>query len=464
MALNNQFPKITFAKIKEFKPKAKKEITENRIQIIDSIAKSCKDYFDTESISERWESNCFLLDGKWGSGKSWTLEVVERWIAQNKLKGKKINFLKYSAWQYLNEKDLFSNFWRSVYSEEQMDIEKLLTEIALCPDKAITKANKLFGLMIKTKDYIVDTASYLEENASRIVDFYEKATGVCSDIPIISDAIPILRSIKQSKKFVNLEDGINRLVKIIEEKQENNSDISQQVNVANDFLVSKPTIVVVDDLDRVHEEKLWKILTMLSLFDKIPNLVFICVGSSEYLIEILEKKYHVKGEGENFLTKFFAKEFKLPQASYLDLLIDEFVIEEDRPEVKEFLNIFVEINTYREYKTMYLQPLEELKNSDEFLDKNIFVKELCLIYFDLRFKLIWGEVKKIRSNPNGFVRLDKLEFELLKINYTDDLSKFVIAIFIHFLKIGNPSNYPVLHNISKEYLPRVRNPNIEIQY
>jgi hypothetical protein len=178
-------------------------------------------------------------------------------------------------------------------------------------------------------------------------------------------------------------------------------------------------------------------MTLLSLFDKQKNLLFICVGSSEYLIKILEQKYHVKGEGENFLTKFFAKEFPLKDIGYVDMLVNEFITNEnkeqedkeqedkDKNEVREFLNSFVEITTYREYKTRYLQPLQEKGR----ITKGEFIEKIVNIFLDLKYK----EIKREVINKN----IDNLENILKKVKEEDRTSKFkVMCYYFVFTILG----------------------------
>ena len=43
--------------------------------ILKQIVKYFEDYKTGNSYLE-WESNVFLIDGSWGSGKSWTIKIV----------------------------------------------------------------------------------------------------------------------------------------------------------------------------------------------------------------------------------------------------------------------------------------------------------------------------------------------------------------------------------------------------
>ena len=419
------FPIINDEQIKNIKPNSNTTINEKRTETINQLTKACFGYFGTprEDINQQWESNCFLLDGKWGSGKSWTLDVIEAWIKKDEFKieieiKENVQFLKFSAWQYLDEKELFYKLWNSVYSTTIFDPQYYINSLQTNKGEemgVIKMATGVFDTMIKAKERIGAIAEFTSDKLEKIVDFYDKASGFCTQIPIVSDMIPILRDLKKLKSTDELSQKLSTLIDAVKkETTEEKIDLLVQNSSIVNLIISKPTIVVIDDLDRVHEDKLWRILTLLSLFDKQANLVFICVGSSEYLIKILDAKYHVKHEGENFLTKFFAREFQLKQDSYLELLVNEFVPETEWAEVLEFLNLFVDIPTYREYKTRYLQPLMEMKedttknvNSVEFIITQFLQIKYANILHLLKSKNysdLKSEIEKIIDSKNEKVQ------------------------------------------------------------
>ena len=370
------FPIINDEQIKSIKPNSNATINEKRTETINQLTKACFGYFGTapENINEQWESNCFLLDGKWGSGKSWTLDVIEAWIKKDEFKieieiKENVQFLKFSAWQYLKEEELFYDIWKQLNWNL---LKNIASKFEKSPDdiqslKDLYSSGRILGnLGLSFVNKFIHTAGFK------------------------------LPEIKEKTR----EQAIDGLLRYDDRMKQLKIDL--------------PTIVVIDDLDRVHEDKLWRILTLLSLFDKQANLVFICVGSSEYLIKILDAKYHVKHEGENFLTKFFAREFQLKQDSYLELLVNEFVPETEWAEVLEFLNLFVDIPTYREYKTRYLQPLMEMKedttknvNSVEFIITQFLQIKYANILHLLKSKNysdLKSEIEKIIDSKNEKVQ------------------------------------------------------------
>ena len=377
------FPIINDEQIKNIKPNSNTTINEKRTETINQLTKACFGYFGTprEDINQQWESNCFLLDGKWGSGKSWTLDVIEAWIKKDEFKieieiKENVQFLKFSAWQYLKEEELFYDIWKQLNWNL---LKNIASKFEKSPDdiqslKDLYSSGRILGnLGLSFVNKFIHTAGFK------------------------------LPEIKEKTR----EQAIDGLLRYDDRMKQLKIDL--------------PTIVVIDDLDRVHEDKLWRILTLLSLFDKQANLVFICVGSSEYLIKILDAKYHVKHEGENFLTKFFAREFQLKQDSYLELLVNEFVPEKERAEVLEFLNLFVDIPTYREYKTRYLQPLMEMKEDGKLTTKEDAIQQIVNRFLNLKYK---GLLEKVKSKDTN------LEKELTILLKSQNTKQENLAIII----------------------------------
>ena len=352
----------------------------DRIRIINLLTQNSFDYFTQH---KRFESNCFLLNGTWGSGKTWTIKVYEQWLQRltkekydnipfvytinTKTKTEYCNFksdeiklLSFSAWQYLEEKELFFDLWRELNKSLLENLEDFFKD-PRSKEQIVEKA-KVVGI-----DIFLKKAPAI---GKYIFDHFITLAGKAVS-PLKPEIIQITNNVTNSVKY---ETEISNFLLM-------NSNRELQL------AIKKPTIIVIDDLDRVSEEKLWRILSLLSLFDKQDNLLFICVGSSKFLIEILEKKYHVKGEGENFLTKFFAKEFELETPDYLDLLIRDFITDEtERLEIYNFLNLFVEIKTYREYKVKYKQLLEEWIDGVEKTKEEITAK-IVNIYLKLKHSI-----------------------------------------------------------------------------
>lgn len=319
-----------------------------------------------------FENNIFLIDGKWGSGKTWTINALQKQIDN------KYEWQEYSAWQYFDEKELFYDFWLSLKyrdltlgnADEQVEnvvekIEGVKKFAEALGDVADFTSKKMIDPLV---EYLVNLGDSCQSNP--FMNF-----GI-EKIPILKDIAKIAKTIASLKKESNISEGLEKIEKAITELTEAQSKdgfIYTKSKPFDKLDNIKPTIVIIDDLDRVHEDKLWRIFTLLSLFERKPNILFILVGSSEYLTAILDQKYHVKGEAENFLTKFIGREFKLPEPDYLQLVKDLYwkkigdVINaptHDRSQDAPYLDNLFSVNSYRELKLNFIDIILDLDIED----------------------------------------------------------------------------------------------------
>lgn len=263
--------------------------------------------------------NIFLLDGSWGSGKSWCIAKLKDWFKEDS-KTKDIVVSDYSAWQYFSEKELFFDFW-SHLEPETFTKEKAKEGLEFI-------SNSIEGFD-KVKNVIGNFGEKTEQFSETILNQLSFMNSVCGDNEFLNffsefatDHIPFIKQIKQTAKNLSelkdKKDQLELLEKMIEALQKIKTtpkyeEIFTNTNPYRDIKIKK-TLIILEDLDRVSEDKLWRIFSLLSLFEENKNIVFLLVGSSKFLVEIIEKKYHVKDEGENFLAKFITLKFVLPKA------------------------------------------------------------------------------------------------------------------------------------------------------
>lgn len=330
--------------------------------IIKNMEFKIKEYF---TKSEIFESNIFLLDGRWGSGKTWVIDQVK-----NNLKND-FTWQTYSAWQYFDEKELFYDFWlqleyKPITAGNLEEIFKNTTEkiegVREIASKVGDFSEKVSGLMNKGIEKLVAINDTCEENLF---------------LKIAKDNTPFLKDVST---FLNTDKGLKKdkkTVECLEEIGKAITKLNSQTNFADQiYTTTKPfdkldnikqTVIVIDDLDRIHEDKLWRVFMILSLFESSKNTLFILVGSSNYLINILDKKYNVQGEGENFLCKFTGAIFHLPEPNYYEILVkafqDEFHQDIDGPSVILMrYNYIFNCRSFRDFKTKFLTPMLEVQD------------------------------------------------------------------------------------------------------
>ncbi len=354
----------------------------DRTQIINLIGINIREYFNNEYPN----GNVFLLDGSWGSGKTWVTKVLENEILhQNK---QNCEWISYSSWNYLSEKELFFDIWKTLN-------HKLIDELkTLTGDNARDEFHKLKNT----------TAPFIRFGG-KIANLFKIEIG----------------SIKL---------GLN--IPKSETKEDYDNDFYDLLNYKDKkytFNIKTPTILVIDDLDRIEKAKLWRIFMLISLFEDEKNLFILLIGSSDYLEKIIDGYYNIEGEGENFLTKFITRRFPLSSPSFTNLLLGvlggDFV---DNKTLQFCIKNLIHIHSLREFQFHYIWPLENLVQLEIWTtsDKkdSIILWFFLLTEIKLRHKSLWKNIinKQIVENI-------ELELEKSCLNYLSLLNENIKETF-----------------------------------
>jgi KAP family P-loop domain len=220
--LNEEQKKLFTTIVTEIKPNANFDATVRIVPLIESLLKNSIEYLETteSDIHEKWESNCFLLDGKWGSGKSWTLEVLERL-----LKDKGIHHLEYSAWKYLDEKDLFYDLYMGLDTIEDSTLD-IVSKKALKSVRFITICIQWFSKFGKISGFVL-------EQIYNHLDKIALVAGACTANPIIISIASVLYQLKSldigekgDKIIQKILDRNKEIKKKFDKNQEENKKIN----------------------------------------------------------------------------------------------------------------------------------------------------------------------------------------------------------------------------------------------
>jgi hypothetical protein len=269
----------------------------DRSNFLNTIGSSIQKYFDNDYPS----GGIYLIDGSWGSGKTWCINVLEKkFKTQNT-----VNWLNYSSFHYLSEAELFFDMWMSLNTT-----------------------------------------------------FYEKINrGGMSRDELYKKAAPFIRFGGSVAKL--FEKNINLLV--TKDKQDDKkAELLHYRDKFTSFDIKIPTIIVIDDLDRIDSQKLWRIFSLLSLFENQKNILFVLVGSSNYLENIIEKQYNIPFEGENFLAKFINKRFHIPSESFISIFSREYDIIENNMASYFGKKYLFDVYSYRDLKLNYIEKFENI--------------------------------------------------------------------------------------------------------
>ena len=239
------------------------------------------------------ERFCLSIDGAWGSGKTFALNLLEKKLRESK----EYVIIKYDAWA------------NSFYSEP-------LIAILSCIIDGIQEKMK------ELKGYKTAIRGIVGEHAATLIEELSKKTGklgtFASIVKAIFNAIP---------KFQD-EHSFNDNEKISDFKSYSSllAEVKDNLNrlTASNICKGKQTklIILVDEIDRCLPDEQLKILERLHHLFDVQNCAVICAINKGAIAINFKTKYG--NDGEEYLRKFFDFSFKLPPESavYLKNLFD----------------------------------------------------------------------------------------------------------------------------------------------
>ena len=290
------------------------------------------------TLSQNKKNCSFALDGEWGSGKSFVLNMLEEQIKDNYL------IIRYNAWE------------NDFYEEPLIAI-------------LYTFANKLNDLQ-KT-DNIVNGLK--KELLSKIANGFLSIVGQIIKTKIGVDVVELGRKgLEKAKEIANKEKidisfNQNANLQVI---------IKQIISGLRELAENCPIVVLVDELDRCLPEYAIKVLERLHhVFNGVENLQVILSIDKEQLSNAVAKIYNLSNINKSgntnrkyertysdyinsYYKKFFSFEIYLNEgnlneekfhdkiAEYENLFTSNSIIKEN--DVKEYLGMIFRVFTIRE--------------------------------------------------------------------------------------------------------------------
>lgn len=237
---------------------------------------------------------CLALDGEWGSGKSFVLDMVEEKLEQHR----EYVIIKYDAWA------------NSFYSDPLIAILSCLIDGIQEKLKEIKGYNKAIKEIAKEKG-----VNLLEELSQKT----GKLGTVASIIKSIIGVIPKFQNAHSFEENSNVAD--------FKSYQQLLGEIKENLNTLTAYREyrGKQTklIILVDEIDRCLPDEQLKILERLHHLFDVKNCAVICAVNKKGIIKNFETTYG--GNGEEYLRKFFDFNFEITTSSneYLkNLLVD----------------------------------------------------------------------------------------------------------------------------------------------
>ena len=252
-----------------------------------------------ELQSAQKKKSCFAINGKWGVGKTFVLEMLEEQlgiIQSDKTKSDKYMIFHYNCWQY------------DYYEEPLVAIVASMLDTIDEKERLIPEGAKK-EILEKVKSLLKIVGSALLIKAS---DEIEKKTGI--DIKELAEFISNTEDIStQNTEDTTAFDSNFLFKKTLTKLQETIGILSKD----------KTIVFVVDELDRCLPEYAIKVLERLHhIFEDVENVQVILSIDKSQLEHIIEKTFGDNTKTQKYLSKFIDFEVILDEGYFSDK--DEF--------------------------------------------------------------------------------------------------------------------------------------------
>ena len=239
-------------------------------------------------LSDNKKNACYAINGNWGVGKSFVLDIFEEQAAKEHVEGEELSrflIFRYNCWEYDYYEEPLIAIVASMIDQIEAKQDLIPREIK----EKIVAILKIIGKGL-FKKAIQAFEEKTKIDASKIVDIF-KESGEMAEAEI-----------EQSHEY----DEYYNFKKTLEELRKTIMALSKDQTI----------VFIVDELDRCLPEYTIKVLERLHhLFENIPNtqtILSIDIGQLEHIV------HQIYGEGtdtKKYLRKFIQFELKLDEGS-----------------------------------------------------------------------------------------------------------------------------------------------------
>lgn len=250
-----------------------------------------------EYISANRSSTCFAINGVWGCGKSFVLDMFENELEE--IQSEETNSEKYFIIRY--------NSWKYDYYEEP------LVAIVASMISTIEEKTNLFPDSLAKSKYLGIL----------------KAIGV-SLLSVGADAAKAKTGIDFKKAFDVIDKGKTEGTSIYEDEHEYdvyfgfNNVLNKLADLLRDLAKKYTIVILVDELDRCLPEYAIKVLERLHhLTENQSNIITIVSIDKEQLLTSVKQIFGFENP-EKYLTKFISFEVKLDCGTVSETLMEKY--------------------------------------------------------------------------------------------------------------------------------------------
>lgn len=300
----------------------------------------------TITLSNNRSNCCFTIDGEWGIGKTFVLEMFEEEmenIISEETNDNKFYLFHYNCWQY----DYYDEPSIAIVSSM---LETAKYEISLWNQKEVIKGQAAWETV----------KNHLETIAG---EFIKNKIGI--------NLVELYRDYKQN------EDGIEEELYKFDELFAFRETLEKTKLIIGQIAKEKTIVIVVDELDRCVPQYAIKVLERLHhIFNEVENVIVIISIDSKQIEHSIKEIYGPDTEVKKYLRKFISFSKKLdtgvPDLNILtkyDTYFKNFLFEDSTSidKIHDFFSILCE--------KIDIRTQEKIVDKSEMLHKMIFGTE-----------------------------------------------------------------------------------------
>ena len=295
------------------------EVTE-RIDLLDRQEFVDQILTIVKALSDNRKNTCFAINGRWGSGKSFVLDMFEEQAQEIGQEGQELS--RYLIFRY--------NCWEYDYYEEP-----LVAIVASILDQ-IDEKEKLISAdsITKIRAVLREVGKGLTKKA---VEFVDAKTGINLE-SVAEIAIKGMENVKSAEKEAHEYDHYYDFKKNLVKLQKGFAALAEDQTI----------IIIVDELDRCLPEYTIKVLERLHhLFDGVPNIQVILAIDMGQLEHVVTRIFGEQTDAGQYLRKFIGFELKLDTGTVKDNFDKKFRKYTKRFEPKSSTTSAIEVEKFK---------------------------------------------------------------------------------------------------------------------